>query len=100
MGDETVLSSAPVVCHEGSYLQVEVGGRQNGVVLDLTVKGSPELVRLEFRVKPEWYWVGDSQVTKNGNSYTITGTAASIQGGSDPRVPPGKEQFKIDATCP
>jgi hypothetical protein len=54
MGDETVLSSAPVVCHEGSYLQVEVGGRQNGVVLDLTVKGSPELVRLEFRVKPEW----------------------------------------------
>jgi hypothetical protein len=76
-----------------------VGGA--GVVVTNT--DPPEVVSVDLHSYPnkEWSWhqgqqPGDAAVTKNGNTYRVTGSIAAASGSADADPVP----FEFEATCP
>jgi Interferon-induced transmembrane protein/Mycobacterium 19 kDa lipoprotein antigen len=106
IASQPLLSAAPVVCQDSGLFQMTIGGKENGVSLDLTPYGSPPaVVTIVFPRTTNLHYEGAvlttnyANVTKNGKSYRIAGAASHWANASD-AANNKVEQFEIDATCP
>jgi lipoprotein antigen len=74
-----------------------------GAGVTVTNTDPPEVVNVEMRSYPDKHWLwnrgqqpGDAAVTKNGNTYRVTGSIAPASGSADASPVP----FEFEATCP
>ena len=93
-----------VRCETGrGFVTIAIGEAPTGVVAAVTDANPPEAKSVSIANGNGMPLVsgsgqGQAQVTKDGNSYTITGTAASWDPANPGRMT--RKPFRIDVTCP